>query len=67
MSLWLYSARYCRRTGYYRHIGAADASDLEEVTHTERHLLYVARTRGRDQLLVTSVAPASLFLDDMKL
>ena len=43
----------------------ADDGDLEEVYNTERHLLYVACTRARDQLLVTSVAPASEFLDDL--
>jgi superfamily I DNA/RNA helicase len=42
-----------------------DDSDLEEVYNTERHLLYVACTRARDHLLVTSVAPASDFLDDL--
>jgi superfamily I DNA/RNA helicase len=42
-----------------------DESDLEEVYHTERHLLYVACTRARDHLLVTSVEPASEFLDDL--
>lgn len=42
-----------------------DDSDLEEVYNTERHLLYVACTRVRDRLLVTSVDPASEFLDDM--
>ena len=42
-----------------------DDGDLEEVYNTERHLLYVACTRARDQLLVTSVAPASEFLDDL--
>lgn len=31
---------------------------------TERHLLYVACTRARDFLLVTSTAPASEVLDD---
>src|SRR5712692_5720036 len=45
----------------------ADDADLEEVYHTERHLLYVACTRARDQLLVTSVDPASEFLDDLRL
>ncbi len=45
----------------------ADDSDLEEVYDTERHLLYVACTRARDQLLVTAVAPASEFLDDLQL
>ena len=42
-----------------------DDSDLEEVYSTERHLLYVACTRARDQLLVTGVDPASEFLDDL--
>ena len=43
-----------------------DDADLEEVYNTERHLLYVACTRARDQLLVTAVAPESEFLDDMR-
>ena len=42
-----------------------DDADLQEVYNTERHLLYVACTRARDHLLVTSVEPASEFLDDM--
>ncbi len=42
-----------------------DDSDLEEVYNTERHLLYVACTRARDHLLVTSVEPTSEFLDDL--
>ena len=42
-----------------------DDADLQEVYDTERHLLYVACTRARDHLLVTSVAPASEFLDDL--
>ena len=45
----------------------ADAADLQEVYDTERHLLYVACTRARDHLLVTSVAPASEFLDDLRM
>jgi superfamily I DNA/RNA helicase len=45
---------------------AAGDSDLEEVYNTERHLLYVACTRARDHLLVTSVEPASEFLDDLQ-
>lgn len=45
----------------------ADDADLEDVYNTERHLLYVACTRARDHLLVTSVAPASEFLDDLKI
>ena len=42
-----------------------DTADLREVYDTERQLLYVACTRARDRLLVTSVEPASEFLDDM--
>jgi superfamily I DNA/RNA helicase len=42
-----------------------DDSDLEEVYNTERHLLYVACTRARDQLLITGVKPTSEFLDDL--
>ena len=42
-----------------------DSADLQEVYDTERHLLYVACTRARDELLVTSVYPASEFLDDL--
>ena len=42
-----------------------DESDLEDVYQTERHLLYVACTRARDQLLVTGVEPGSEFLADM--
>jgi superfamily I DNA/RNA helicase len=45
----------------------ADDADLEEVYNTERHLLYVACTRARDHLLITSVDPASEFLDDMRM
>lgn len=43
----------------------ADDADLEEVYNTERHLLYVACTRARDNLLVTAVEPASEFLADL--
>ncbi len=42
-----------------------DDSDLDEVYHTERHLLYVACTRARDFLLVSGVVPCSEFLDDL--
>ncbi len=45
----------------------ADDADLEEVYNTERHLLYVACTRARDHLLITSVEPSSEFLDDLAL
>lgn len=43
-----------------------DDADLQEVYETERHLLYVACTRARDALLVTSVKPGSEFLDDLR-
>ena len=43
----------------------ADEGDLEEIYNTERHLLYVACTRARDYLLVSSVRPVSEFLDDL--
>jgi hypothetical protein len=42
----------------------SDSSDLEEVYNTERHLLYVACTRARDQLFVTGIEPTSEFLQD---
>jgi superfamily I DNA/RNA helicase/mRNA-degrading endonuclease RelE of RelBE toxin-antitoxin system len=44
-----------------------DEADLEDVYNTERQLLYVACTRARDYLLVTSATPASEFLDDLGL
>jgi len=44
----------------------SDEADLEEVYNTERHLLYVACTRARDQLLIAGVDPASEFLDDLE-
>jgi len=43
-----------------------DNADLEEVYSTERHLLYVACTRARDHLLVTSGGVSSEFIDDLK-
>jgi mRNA-degrading endonuclease RelE of RelBE toxin-antitoxin system len=43
----------------------SDDADLEEVYNTERHLLYVACTRARDQLLVSGIEPASEFLGDL--
>jgi len=45
----------------------ADESDLLEVYDTERHLLYVACTRARDYLLVTSGDLPSEFLDDLQM
>jgi superfamily I DNA/RNA helicase len=44
-----------------------DDSDLQEVYDTERHLLYVACTRARDYLLVTSGDEPSEFLDDLRM
>ena len=54
------------RTNTFIHIfgNVTDASDLEEVYNTERHLLYVACTRARDFLLVCGVKPGSEFLAD---
>ena len=43
----------------------ADEADLEEVYETERHLLYVACTRARDHLLVSSGNIPSEFIDDL--
>ncbi len=43
-----------------------DQADLADIYETERHLLYVACTRARDDLLMTGVDPASEFLDDLK-
>jgi superfamily I DNA/RNA helicase len=42
-----------------------DDSDLDEVVSTERHLLYVACTRARDHLLISSGSTCSEFIDDM--
>jgi len=43
----------------------ADEADLRDVYDTERHLLYVACTRARDRLMVTSTQPPSEFLGDL--
>ncbi len=42
-----------------------DDADLQDAYDTERQLLYVACTRARDQLLITSAGNPSEFLDDM--
>ncbi|MDB4630976.1 UvrD-helicase domain-containing protein [Pseudomonadales bacterium] len=42
-----------------------DDADLDEVYTTERHLLYVACTRARDHLLITSGDMPSEFLGDL--
>jgi len=44
----------------------SDKSDLEEVYNTERHLLYVACTRARERLLLTSTSPESEFICDLR-
>jgi mRNA-degrading endonuclease RelE of RelBE toxin-antitoxin system len=44
---------------------AGDDADLEEVYNTERHLLYVACTRARENLLITCGDSTSEFLDDL--
>ena len=44
---------------------AADASDLEDIYNTERHLLYVACTRARERLWISGVTPTSEFIDDL--
>lgn len=41
-----------------------DEADLEEFYTTERHLLYVACTRAREELLITAATPESEFLED---
>lgn len=42
-----------------------DIAEVEEVYNTERHLLYVAVTRARDQLLISCVGAGSDFLMDI--
>lgn len=43
-----------------------DEADIQDAYDTERHLLYVACTRARDRLIITSTEPASEFLDDLR-
>jgi superfamily I DNA/RNA helicase len=45
---------------------AGESADLEEIYNTERQLLYVAITRARDHLLVSSGGEPSEFLDDLQ-
>jgi len=44
----------------------SDQDELEEVYITERHLLYVACTRAREQLLISATGPESEFLSDLE-
>lgn len=44
---------------------AGDLTDVEQIYDTERHLLYVACTRARDELWVSAVEPGSEFLADL--
>jgi superfamily I DNA/RNA helicase len=48
-----------------RLVTAGEASNLEEINNTERHLLYVTASRAREHLWVSGVGPASEFLGDM--
>lgn len=43
-----------------------DEADLEEIYATERQLLYVAVTRARDTLLISSGGEPSEFIEDVK-
>ena len=42
-----------------------EEGDLQDAYDSERHLLYVACTRARDQLHVSGVDPVSEFLEDL--
>jgi len=48
-----------------RLLAAKDASQLDEIMSTERHLLYVAATRARDLLWMSGVRPVSEFMMDL--
>ena len=45
---------------------AGDPSELEEVCNSERQILYVACTRARDRLVISSATTLSEFLEDMR-
>jgi superfamily I DNA/RNA helicase len=49
-----------------RMVAVADETELDDVYETERHLLYVACTRARDDLLVSAVRPVSEFIQDLQ-
>ncbi|MET4162813.1 hypothetical protein ABIE61_002674 [Marinobacterium sp. MBR-111] len=42
-----------------------DDQAMKEVEDTERHLLYVACTRARDELVISGIEPGSDYLDDL--
>lgn len=44
---------------------ASEASELDEIFDTERHLLYVACTRARDHVMIAGVEPGSEFIADL--
>ena len=44
---------------------ASGMSEIGEIYETERHLLYVACTRARDHLLISSAENASEFFTDL--
>lgn len=48
-----------------RLLAAKDASQIDEIMSTERHLLYVAATRARDLLWISGVKPVSEFMTDL--
>jgi len=43
----------------------SDMAEIEEIYETERHLLYVACTRAREHLWISSAGIASEFLGDL--
>ncbi|WP_433964588.1 3'-5' exonuclease [Tunturiibacter gelidiferens] len=45
---------------------AGDTSEIEDVYNSERQILYVACTRARDRLLISSATTSSEFLRDMR-
>jgi hypothetical protein len=45
---------------------AGDTSELEDIYNSERQVLYVACTRARDRLLISSAGNPSEFLEDMR-
>jgi hypothetical protein len=43
-----------------------DSGDITALNDSERQLFYVACTRARDELLVTGIAPGSMYLGDLR-